>query len=260
MIFSFARPVTWSLFAFFVLLVFSCGTKRVAKPTTVIPQPSAAETVLRKLDEQRFAADWMDARANIKLDSRDLNAGGTAFIRLERDKKLWVSVKKFGIEAARVLVTPDSFFVINRLSNEYSADPLSYVTDRFGVPADFSLLQALLLGNPVYFDRDLELDENETDRLRLSGDNGRWISDYRLERDSYHLRSMRLRQIDKDQELRIFLDDYQDTELGQPFPAGRTLEIESPKTGPARVELNINRVSFNEAVAMPFVVPRRFRD
>lgn len=246
-------------FLFAVLLLASCGTrKKNTNSGDDIAQLTAAEQVMQKLEGNHFSADWMDARASMKLESPQLNASGTAYIRLEKDKRLWVSVKKFGFEAARALITPDSFYVINRLSNEYSADPLTYVTDRFGIPARFDLLQEIVLGNPVFFDRNLELVDN-ADAYKLNGEDSRWVSNYYVNKETYLLNSMRLKQRAENQEVSVFMDDYQATELGKPFAVKRFVEINSPKTGLAKIKMDFTKVAFNEEVSMPFNVPAKFK-
>jgi len=244
-----------------LFLASACTPK--AKPTGAGDDGvtlSASEQVMRELIENQFSTEWMDARASIKLDSRDFNVGGTAFIRLERDKRLWVSVKKFGFEAARALVTPDSFFVLNRLQNEYTAEPLSYIEEKYKMPARFDLLQQVVLGNPIFMDRNLELENTSDGQYHLSGKNNRWESDYWLGQSDFVLRRMRLREPPDNRVLQVFMDDIRAAEGREAsFSHTREVEIESPSTGLARIELSFNRLSFSGPVEMPYSVPARFK-
>lgn len=242
-----------------ILLVAGCSPKVTTNPDARLDVKAitASELLVKKVELNRFTANWVDAKANIKLESSAMNVGGTAFIRLEKDRRLWVSVKKFGFEAARVLITPDSFFVINRLSNEFTAEPLSYVEEKYNIPARFDLLQEIVLGNAVFLDRQLKL-ATKDDVHELKGTNGRYLSAYYVDAFTYRLNSMRLKERAADREVNIFMDDYQDTDTGVTFAMKRALEMESPTTGLAKVELEFSKVSFNEEVGMPFSVPGRF--
>lgn len=250
----------YSLLLLFSSLLFiaSCGTKKAEKPTDSGIEITAAEQLTRRLIEGQFATNWLDARANVQIESPQMKVGGTAFIRLEKDKRLWVSVKKFGFEAARALITPDSFFVINRLQNEFTAEPLSYIEKTYKMPARFDLLQQVVLGNPIFFDRQLILSE-ETEGLKLEGKNGRWQSDYWIENTSFLLRRMQLREISADRTLQVFMDDFREVGQQRPFSHQREVEISSPSTGMARISLDFSQASFSGPIEMPFQVPPRFK-
>ncbi|MEL6275022.1 MAG: DUF4292 domain-containing protein, partial [Bacteroidota bacterium] len=203
------------LFPFVTLLIFfaGCKAKQSAQgPAEDVVTFSAAEQVMQQMIQNQVNTNWLDARASIKLDSRDFNVGGTAFIRLEKDKRLWVSVKKFGFEAARALVTPDSFFILNRLQNEYTAEPLSYIAEKYKMPARFDLLQQVVLGNPIFMDRQLDVETKEGS-YHLYGQNNRWKSDYWLGQSTYYLERMRLKEVPEDRTLQVFYDDFKDAGL-----------------------------------------------
>ncbi len=249
------------IFLFFLSLTFltSCGSKKTAT-TAENPAETLSEAALvtRRLIESQFSTAWLDARANIKLESPQMNVSGNAFIRLEKDKRLWISVKKFGFEAARALITPDSFFVLNRLQNEFTAEPLSYIEKTYKIPARFDLLQQVVLGNPIFFDRELELSQ-EASLLRLAGKNNRWQSDYWIESPAFLLKRMQLREISADRSLQVFMDNFKDVGRKMPFSHQRTVEISSPATGLARIGLDFSQLGFSGPLEMPFEVPARFK-
>lgn len=55
--------------------------------------------------------------AHIKAGTLDETAGGT--LRIRRGAGMQLSLTKFGIEGARVIFTPDSVLVINKMNNTY---------------------------------------------------------------------------------------------------------------------------------------------
>lgn len=241
-------------FLLLFLLVSACKPKKDAGAGTGgdgITTLSEATLVARNMADARFKADWMDARANIRLESPEMNVSGNAYIRLEKDKRIWVSVKKFGFEAARALITPDSFFVINRLQRDYTAEPLSYIQEKYKMPARFDLLQNVVLGNPIIMSRNLEV-VTEEGKYHLSAKDSRWASDYWADTQTYYLEQMKLREVAENRTLQIFMDDFRETGGNRPFPFGREIEIESPSTGLARVKLDFSKVDLSGPVDMPF--------
>ncbi|MTB49580.1 DUF4292 domain-containing protein [Lewinella sp. W8] len=209
--------------------------------------------VLDALDDNRFDTEWLDARARIKVESPKLNIGGTAYIRLEKDKAIWMSVKKFGIEGARALIRPDSFFVINRLQGEYTAEPLSYIEEKYKVPARFDLLQEIVLGNPVFFFRDLEM-TTEGENYQLSGRDRRYATNYVIDGRGMRLTDMKLEELAQNRKLSISNGNYLRIEgLDQPdFPHQRSVVIESEATGRAKMDMEFTKLSFSGPLNMPF--------
>ncbi|MEO0731517.1 MAG: DUF4292 domain-containing protein [Bacteroidota bacterium] len=242
------------LLAFVCLTTAACAVKgKDGRPgRDGLTRTSKAARVIKNMEANAFTTEFLEARARVKVESKKLNVGGTATIRLERDKAIWMSVKKFGFEGARALIRPDSFFVMNRLNGDYTAEPLSYIEEKYKIPARFDLLQEIVLGNAVFFTRNLELDQ-ENNRYELTGKDTRYATRYRVD-GGYQLEQMELTELAQDRTLTIDNDDYRPTTLeGQPnFAHARTVAIEAASTGPARMEMTFTKLDFAGPLAMPF--------
>ena len=84
-------------------------------------------------------------------DGRDYEFN--AFIHMQKDSMIWVSINvALGIEAFRVLITPDSVKVLDKLKKVARVRSVSYLQEEINLPVDFKAVQDLLIGNPVYFD------------------------------------------------------------------------------------------------------------
>ncbi|MEL7160885.1 MAG: DUF4292 domain-containing protein [Bacteroidota bacterium] len=214
---------------------------------------SKAARVIKGMEENAFTTEFLEARARVKVESKKLNVGGTAIIRLERDKAIWMSVKKFGFEGARALIRPDSFFVLNRLNGDYTAEPLSYIEEKYKIPARFDLLQEIVLGNAVFFTRKLDMDQ-EGEIYELTGKDTRFATRYWVDGRGFQLREMELTELAQDRTLTITNNDYRATELTeQPdFAHERTVAIEADATGSARMEMTFTKLEFAGPLAMPF--------
>jgi hypothetical protein len=89
----------------------------------------------------------MSIRGRGTLENEQQNVSFNYKINIEKDRRIWASLGLFGIEGARVLATPDSFWVIDRLNKQYAAQGYQYLEQRIGLRVDFALLQDLLIGN-----------------------------------------------------------------------------------------------------------------
>jgi hypothetical protein len=245
------------LAAFAVLTLASACNKKViggADGRDGLTSTSKAGKVIKGLEDNSFDTEYLEASARVKLESKQLNVGGTATIRLHKDKAIWMSVKKFGFEGARALIRPDSFFVINRLGGEYIAEPLSYIEKKYKIPARFDLLQEIVLGNAVFFTRDLKLDQ-AGDLYTLSGQDGRFATKHVVDGRGFKLMEMVLNELAQDRTLIISNADFRKApgkEDEPDFAFQRTVRIDAEATGPAKLDLTFNRMKFSGPLAMPF--------
>ncbi|MEM6770653.1 MAG: DUF4292 domain-containing protein [Bacteroidota bacterium] len=209
--------------------------------------------VLRKLDDNRFDVPHLEAKARVKVESQQFNIGGTAVIRVERDKAIWVSVKKFGFEGARALVRPDSFFVINRLNGDYTAEPLSFIEEKYKIPARFDLLQEMVLGNAVFFSRDLSL-ETVGESYILDGKDSRFATRHVVDARGYRLKQMDLTELAQNRKLTVNNQDFRPVEGlegDQDFAYSRTIEIDAGKQS-GKFEMTFTKLDFVGPFGMPF--------
>jgi len=67
-------------------------------------------------------------------------------INIERGVQIWASFSLLGIEGARVHITRDSVYVMDKLHRQYFVAGYEYIRRRTGLPVDFEMLQDVLLG------------------------------------------------------------------------------------------------------------------
>ena len=140
------HPKITILLLLVVLLLASCASR---KKTVAPTQPQSFEWLTAKLDIQ--------AGGN-GLSFDDLSGQ----LRMRKDSLVWVSVTAMGIELARMKVSTDSVWVINRMDKTYLAEPLDAISDQLGMPWSLPLVQAQLLGN----NEGLAPVENQTVQLK----------------------------------------------------------------------------------------------
>jgi len=89
-------------------------------------------------------------------------------VRLKRDSTLWLSISPaVGVEALRVLITPDSLKIINRLKQSYLTEKFDYINILLDTDIDFDVLQAFIVGN--------DLSYYENDKFKASIDNKKYM-------------------------------------------------------------------------------------
>jgi len=136
-------------------LLFSCRAKK-----HLIVKRAVADSVVKKVDDKALKLNAIRAaqtnfitfsgKARTKLNINGSSNDVTLNVRIQQGQKIWISVTAIaGIEVARVLITPDSILIINRLQSEYVKKPFSYINKIAGDQANYQSLESLFIGNAV---------------------------------------------------------------------------------------------------------------
>lgn len=134
-----------------VFILGSCNSsKKLANKTTEVEESKS--TLIKTYESNRLDFDQIEFNSKLEYTTTSMSLAFDGVIRIQDDKKIWGSFKKFGFEVARMLVTPDSVFVLNRFQKTYMADDLNKLKTMSGVPLEFDDVQQLLLGGSFWTD------------------------------------------------------------------------------------------------------------
>lgn len=243
-------------------LLVGCKTKKkVSLPSNEIPtEVSAANAAsiksfeLSNLDFRTFSG-----RAKTKVEMNDQILDVTLNVRIERDKAIWLSVTAtLGIEAARVLITPDSVKILNKLPGEYIAKPFSYIYNYTSKGVNFGTLQDLLMANVssnLLHTNNIQV-ASATDEFIVVGVKEQLSYQYRINRNNRPFNFL-LQEVGGNQNVEAFYSNY-GTTAGYNFPQNMALNILGDNAS-IKANLVYNRVAFNENIDMPFSVPARYK-
>lgn len=104
----------------------------------------------RDLTVDYFTFDYMEAKAKINYKDARQNLSATANIRMKKDSIIWMSVSKVGVEAARILITKDSLYVLDKLKKRYSTRGFAALSQQFDFDINYNLVESVILGNLIY--------------------------------------------------------------------------------------------------------------
>ncbi len=235
---------------------------------TIIPDllPTHADTVRMVTNlissVQKNRIEFTTFSAKIKVDyfnSKGRQPDFVANVRMQKDSIIWLSLgNELGIEGFRVLITPDSIKVLDKLANTYQVRPLSHIQELSQIPFAFADLQNLLLGNPVFFNRDSITSYTNNDRgyTLLSVD--ALFKNLISINNNFLIEKSKLD--DNDPSLNRTCDliytEYE-TKAGFPFSAYR--EIFISQQNKLDVQLKFKDYKFNEVLSFPFSIPKKFK-
>jgi hypothetical protein len=241
-------------------------TVQIKKDTTIAIEDLHADSI--KYIQQLYShiqSGIIDCRtfsAKLKVhyessDGKDYEF--TAFIRLEKDKRIWISINAtlLGIEVFRALITPDSAKVLNKMDKVYQRRSISYLQEISHLPFDFNILQSIILGNPIYLDSNILYYRKDVQGISILSI-GPVFRNYLTLNNDLSLKHSKLDDVDQ---LKV---RYCDITYGQyekmdtvVFSTYRKISV--AEKARLDVEMNFNKYSFNENLDFPFSIPKNYK-
>lgn len=249
-------------------------TTAIAKKDTLgVKKVDSADLVDLKADSMRYIKKLYDHLESNLVDCNTFSAkmkvhyeGSdgkdyefNAFLRLQKDKMIWVSINALlGIEAFRAIITPDSVKVLNKLDKQYQLRSVSYLQEVSHLPFDFKTLQALILGNPIYLDSTIAFYRKDEQGISLLSEGKLFRNYITLDKEDLRIRHSKLDDVDR---LRARSCDltYGDYEKKDNVPFSTYRKIAVAEKARLDIELNFKQYSFNEVLNFPFSIPRNYK-
>ena len=93
--------------------------------------------------------EWLTANMDIQTEGDGMSANDLAGqLRMRKDSLIWLNVTAtMGVEVARIKMSIDSVWVLNRMEKTYLVEPLDSLSVQLGIPLSLPLVQTLLLDN-----------------------------------------------------------------------------------------------------------------
>jgi len=142
------------------ILLSSCKSTKVATENT-ITKAQAVDTVFQNMQDHQFKYEWFIGKFTANYKNADKKQSFSGQFRIRKDSMIWLSIyAAMNIEVFRIMVTPDSIKMLNRLNKSYFSKDVSFINMKFNTDVDFDVLQSLLMG--------VDFAYYETDKFNLS--------------------------------------------------------------------------------------------
>jgi len=259
--------------AVFVILISSCrSTRKISTAmskkdsTTIMINPAEndsakrVETALIKIKGSYIDFNTFSAQMKIDYsDSRDKKYDVNAFVRMKKDSIIWISINAIlGIEAFRVMITPDTVSVLDKINKTIQYHSFDYLREMVNLPVDFPTLQDLIIGNPVFLDSNIVAyteNENFTSLTALGAFFKNFATFYNPD---LLLQRSKLDDVDitRSRTADLTYQDYEDNG-NRKFSTKRKISI-ADKTK-LDIDLEFKKVEFGSTQNYPFSVPAKYK-
>ena len=246
-----------------VLLVFvsACSTRKAVNSSSGTAKELSKKemnAVVEGIDHSRIAYQTFSTKARTKLNVDNKSFNATLNIRIKNKEVIWISANAFlGIEAARIMITPDRIQIINRLQNTYVDRPFSYIYEFASAELTFEDLENLFVGNiPTFYGNPASKYFVASNNYQITGTTPTLGYEIKLN-PAFNILSTLLSESSKGQNLSFSYEPYRN--VGEiSVPGGVNIDLRAPKMK-LNATMTYEDISFNEEMSFPFQVSERYK-
>jgi len=244
-----------------VLFLSACSTKKMISTKTGSEKELSRKDKKMLLEgiesnELLFETFSTKAKTKLSLDNKTFNA--TLNIRIKHQEVIWISANAFlGIEAARIMITPDRIQIINRLQSTYIDKPFDYIYNFTSKELSFEELEDLFVGNSIDFYM------NPSNTVLSVGNNYKIVGDledlsFEMNLDAdYNVSQTSLSESNKNQILQFNYPNYGKIE-SQSIPSEVNINLKAAKMN-MDAAMKYEDINLNQELSFPFSVPERYK-
>jgi hypothetical protein len=245
--------------------VDSVGSAPVVAPVRDAHADSLAmiEQTIDQLRKNHIDFQTFSARMKVHYEGGDGKDNElNAFVRIKKDSLIWMSVNAnvgpVNIEVFRVLITPDSVKILDKLKKIARLRSVSYLREEVHLPVDFKTLQDLLVGNPIFLDTSHVLfyrKEVKGISLFATGEFFRHYLTLNLDNTLQHSK------LDDTNPMRSRTADmtYGEYDFSGPIPFSTYRKVSVAEKSKVDIEMSIKQYKFNEVLNVSFSIPKNYK-
>ena len=254
-----------------IVFVQGCKTKR-----SIIRKPLKEEGeafLLQKMSESELNFDFFNARCTISVVSdKKSKSDFRGQIRIQKDSVIWLSLSPaLGIEVARLMISQDSIWFINRIDKTYFKGDYDFINSFFQTTIDFDILQALLVGNDMTYYEDesfrAAIDAMEyrlgaakrskkKKQLLLEDSPNILIQNIWLNPDNFKITKVNLKEFGQENKQLEMRYSHFSAVKNQLVPTELDMLLQADKK--IRIGLHFSNIELDEPLSFPFKVPSKY--
>jgi hypothetical protein len=192
-------------------------------------------------------------------DDKNRRFDFNAFVRMKKDSAIWISIiAALNIEAYRVMITPDSLVILDKINRTIQRKPLLYLQEITKVPFDYHTLEDLIIGNPIYLDKTIVAYADQGEKLSLSTVGEAFKHILTVSKSDLSVLFSKLDDVDVTRSRTANLS-YAEYKMSGSwlFPEARNISL-SEKTK-LDVLLDFKQVEFEKPLSFPFSIPKNYK-
>ena len=218
----------------------------------------SVQATLSKIKGKKINFNTFSSKVKVEYnDDNNRRLDFNAFIRMKKDSAIWVSIiAAFNIEAFRVMITPDSLIILDKINRTTQKRSLAYLEKITKVPFDYTTLEDLILGNPVYLANSVVSYADQGERVSMSTLGDVFKHYITVGKSDLNLLFSKLDDVDITRSRTANLA-YSDYATSGPWMFAGVRKISLSEKTKLDVNLEFKQVEFDVPMTLPFRYPKR---
>lgn len=242
-----------------VFILISCGSVKTISDRSEIVELSPKKIIKSHLknnfDRSTFSADL---KLNYSKSGRSQNM--TVKLKIEKDKKIWLSGFVFGFPVAKAIITEDRVSYYSKINKTYFDGDFTKINNLIGAELDFTMLQNIFLGDAIFkispkgYDSSIDQQTHLlTAKHKISlADILLWIHPI-----NYKIEKQEVRTYNNNKFFSIEYKDYKNIE-DTPIPS-KIIVLAKSKKNKTNIEINYKSIRIDEKISTPYKIPSGYK-
>ena len=247
------------------LLLFSCKTKKNLVDVKKTEMLQVYDSIVSKY----LNYETLYLKSSVKYYSEKKNLNLKASIKIKKDSIIIISLSPgLGIEVARIMLTNDSVFILDRLSSQCTKADYKYFTDEYKIDVMYSDIQSILTNELFILPKNDLKTSNDFIQNFNFGNGANKYNFYRktnnsienlisIDSHNYFIQKYLIIDIPKKRNLTInYIDNY--SKEFSNFP--KKIDIISSFNGNEnKILLNYSKIGLNKKLNFSFKIPSKYK-
>ena len=233
----------------------------IVKENPIVDSVAIVKDILKRITQQKIDFKTFNAKIKVEYYGQEESQNVTAYLSIAKDSVIYIQIKGFlGIVGLQAKITKDSVTIVSKIPDHKYIQyrTISYLQEVTQVPFNFTTLQDVLIGNPVFLDSNIisykTLNNNQMLVLMIGTIFKHLIT---FDKDNLLVAHSKLDDVDiqRNRTCDITLSKY-NTVGGFQFSTYRNISV--AEKSKLDVNMEYREYSFNETLKYGFTVPKNY--
>jgi len=244
----------FNILIFVILIIGGCKSSKLNTHNT---ESKKLENILSLLNEKQIQYDWFSAKANIEINTPNLNQSATLYLRMSSDSLIWGSVNVLlGLEVVRFFIDKEQITFIDKFHKEYRQYSFDELSKMYGIDEiDYSFIENLILGNLVFdLRKDFDVESFDDDLIMVSEKGPIKKQVFIHSKDAY-VYQYKAERIGNNQKIEL---NYEDKISSEKYVIPKFVDIKVFLPEKNTFTLNFNNIQFGKAFTVNTSIPKGY--
>ena len=225
-----------------------------------VDSAALVKDIMSKVMKHKIEYSSFNAKINVDYEGVETSQKMTAYLSMKKDSSIFIkiAVSPYGV-VKNIFVNKDSVILITTKGDKsIQYQTINYLKESANIPFDFTTLQDILIGNPIFLDSNIVSYKSGREQLLVYMIGGLFKNLITLDNNDFKVMHSKLDDVD-DQRNRtcdITLTDYV-TVNGYKFATNRKISVSEKSK--LDIYLEFKTYEFNAPLTYTFPIPKNYK-